>query len=169
MSRPVRLYGLLLGLAAANYLAMLLWSVPHLSAMAGGLRPFDLRLAGYTAAEARALLDALGAEGRAFYLNVQLRLDLPFPALFALCCAVGLWRLGAGLARPLRLVLVSVPLLGAGFDYAENARVAAMLRDGRPPDALVAAASRATVAKFVLDGASLALLLAGLVARGTGR
>jgi hypothetical protein len=49
----------------------LLWAVmffgplAHLSRLSGGMTPFDIRPSGYSYAEARAFLEAIGAEGGA--------------------------------------------------------------------------------------------------------
>ena len=51
----------------------LLWAVmffgplANLSRLSGGMTPFDIRSWGYSYAEARAFLEAIGAEGRAYY------------------------------------------------------------------------------------------------------
>ena len=65
------------------YLVMVVWSLPKVSEAAGGLVPFDMRPTGYSFEEAKAFLAALGPEGTAFYLHVQQRLDLLYPALLA--------------------------------------------------------------------------------------
>src|SRR5262249_24016507 len=50
----------------------LLWAVmfvgplAHLTHLAGGLTPFDIRPKGYSYAEARAFLEAIGDQGRAY-------------------------------------------------------------------------------------------------------
>ncbi len=56
----------------------LLWAVmffgplAHLSRLSGGMTPFDIRPWGYSYAEARAFLEAIGAEGRAAYASPEL-------------------------------------------------------------------------------------------------
>ena len=69
--------------ATAVYLAMVLGTLPALEAQAG-MMPFDLRPTGYSTDTALALLRALGAEGRFYYLTRQLPLDTLYPALMAL-------------------------------------------------------------------------------------
>jgi len=44
----------------------------HLSRLAGGLTPFDVRLRGYSYTEAHAFLEAIGEQGRAYYANPEL-------------------------------------------------------------------------------------------------
>jgi hypothetical protein len=76
----------------------LLWAVmffgplAHLSRLSGGMMPFDIRPWGYSYAEARAFLEAIGAEGRACWALIAV------PILMATldviengCIAVMLW------------------------------------------------------------------------------
>ncbi len=97
----------------ALYLAMLAWSLPHLTALAGGLPMFDMRPGGYSELDARALLTALGVDGRTFYLGVQHRLDTVFLALEALALALTFPRL---FPRLLAGALIAVSLAGTVFD-----------------------------------------------------
>jgi hypothetical protein len=146
---------------------MLLWSLPHLRALSGGLAPFDLRPGGYDLAAAQALLAALGAAGRSYYLNVQQSLDSAYPALYAV---VMVWAFRALAPGWWGRLLGLLALAGAGFDYLENARVAALLRadPGAVTAPMVAAASQATLAKSVAVTAALLVLIA-LLARAGGR
>ena len=56
----------------------LLWAVmffgplAHITHPAGGLTPFDIRPKGYSYAEARAFLEAIGEQGRRYYANPEL-------------------------------------------------------------------------------------------------
>lgn len=157
-------FGLLVAATLAADAALVFWAAPRISAQAGGLPIFDLRLHGYDFAAAQAFLTALSGSGRAFYLGTAQQIDTVFPALVAVSLLVALWRLSRGW---LRLLAVALPLGAMAFDYLENARVAAMLRadPGEVSAAMVAVASDATVAKFALLAASLALLLGLLVWR----
>lgn len=65
------------------YGTMLPWSLPAVSAAAGGLMPFDMRPGGYDAGEARAFLAVLPPDGVVFYRDVQHRLDIAYSALLA--------------------------------------------------------------------------------------
>jgi len=148
-------------LTLANYLAMLFWSTPILNKMSGSLAIFDLRMTGYSLAEAKALLSALGSEGISFYLNVQQTLDFTFPALFALSLGLaiilltparpGLWRYA--------LALVAVP--GMIFDYMENAAVRLLLFSG--PDninaQIVAIASGRSVNKAIFTAIAISVVV----------
>ena len=57
------------GLAAAGiYLVMIKFTLEHIQSLSG-LRPFDMRPGGYSTEQAYALLDALGIDGRQYYLT----------------------------------------------------------------------------------------------------
>jgi len=169
MSRRARVYWLLVAVTAANYLAMVVWSGPKISAQAGGLMPFDVYLTGYSQAQAMAFLNALSDQGRAFYLGTQRVLDTSFPALFAAVMGIALYWLYAEKSKPMRLVLVGLPVAGLVFDYIENARVAVLLRAADPSAAQIAQASQITVLKFIFIGATLALVLVGVVGHWRSR
>lgn len=145
---------------------MLGWSVPRLVGLGGG-QPFDVRFTGYGHAEAVDFLRALGAEGRAFYDTVQLRLDTAFPILYFVALS---WLLAAilgwaGVGAPARvlvaIVVVAVPTL---LDFAENAAIRDMLR--RAPDAvdadLVARASWYSTRKWSMALVGLTIAAIGV-------
>jgi hypothetical protein len=139
------------------YLAMFVWTMPKLEAYARGLFPFDKRPFGYTAAEGKALLQALGAEGRDDYANAQHRLDLAYPGLMALALTLLFRSLSPGWPG---VLLSVVALVAAIFDWGENAVVAQMLLAVTPTDAQLELASRLTVIKSSLvTFAMLALVL----------
>ena len=143
---------LVLGLFVATqavYLAMVLVTLPHLRGLAGGNDPFDLMPTGYDLPYAQYFLDAIGAEGRTYYLWRQIPLDLVYPALFGIGYgALWLWLVArAGLAPVLRFFALLAPLAGAA-DYLENGLIGLMLC--RFPDLtsnLVSAANAATLLK----------------------
>lgn len=154
-------YWVLVALTLVVYLTMVIWSLPVISAAAGGLLPFDLRPMGYSFEEARAFLNALPADGVEFYQNTQHRLDAIFPALVGAILAIGLWWLARGWPAVARILLVTFPLVGAVADYLENNAVAKMLVAGRDqitPDT-VAQASRWTVLKSATITFSMLALL----------
>jgi len=122
-----RLFWLLVLATGALYCVMLFWSLPRLAAMAGGLVPFDLRPLGYTPDEARALIRALGGEGKAFYLGSQHPLDTAFPALLASTLFLAFRRVAP---RGWALAPGLVALAGAMFDYLENFVVHLLLLAG---------------------------------------
>ena len=104
-------------------------TLAHLSEMAEGAEPFDLRPLGYGIGDARNLLHLLGEEGRAYYASAQLALDSIYPATYAFSRVLVLWWLTMpwriAMPRPWRLAMLVLPLSAAGFDYYENARIAA--------------------------------------------
>ncbi len=151
-------------LTVVDYLVMVLWSLPQLRA--AGLVPFDLRLCGYSTVEARAYLEALGPDQRAFYVGVQHRLDLVFPGLMAasliLAYPLLFSRRVAGLASV-------VAVAAAVFDWCENAAVGVMLREGDAvPDAMIVTASGWTVWKSVAVMLALGIVILGLWRRWKG-
>ena len=93
-----------------------------------------------------------------YYLMVQQRLDMVFPALLALALASTLARLVSG---PVLWLLAAAALAGAGFDYLENAAVRGLLLQGYEAQevAIVELASHWTV----LKGLGFGLAIAGLL------
>lgn len=166
MSR--RVYLLLTAVTLSVYAVMVLWTLPKISAAAGGLLPFDLRPWGYTPEEAAALLSALSEAGRTLYSDVQLRLDTVYPPLLAVWIYASAARL---FPRPVVWAIGLVAVVGMAADLAENAAVARLL-DGF--DAQTAQrAARWTLVKSAATTVALAALLAGFVAwlwrKGRGR
>jgi len=126
-----RLYLLIAAATLSVYAVMVLWSLPKISAAAGGIMPFDMRPGGYSFAEAQSFLATLDPEATAFYLSTQLRLDLLYPALLMLTLVFGGYRLGlAGWRRGLAHFIAAFAVAGAAFDYLENAAIAGMLNAG---------------------------------------
>lgn len=160
MSRARIAYWAVFAAALAVYAAMVGWTLPAISRDAGGLSPFDMRPTGYSVAEARAFLAALGDEGRALYLGPQHWLDLVYPALLAVVLIGAVKVLIA--PRWLQFGLCLLALGGMAADYLENARVAAMLGGGPVPDALILAANRATQVKAAATSAVMLAVCAGL-------
>lgn len=164
MAMRWKLYWLIVALTLAIYAIMITWSLPYIAGEAAGLTPFDMRPTGYSLAEAQSFLTVLSDQGRLFYLTTQHRLDLIYPALLG----VVLTGAGRGLTqngyRPIAFVIGFAAFLGAGADYTENMRVAAMLRAA--PEALDAAlvesASFATLIKSATTTVAMVLVL-GLV------
>jgi len=160
---PRIFWGLLAAMLAAC-LSMNLWSAPKIEALAGGLRLFDMRLTGYSFAEAQAFVAAIGDRGVALYLGPQLWLDMLFPALLGGVLFLLYRWLFPGL--PVWIV-AAVALAAVAVDYGENARIAAMLRAGPEAmtPAMVAAASRLTVTKWGFALFGLAMVIVGAVLR----
>lgn len=140
----------------ASYLVLVLLLTPRLLAEAGGLLPFDLRVFGYSYAEAHAYLQALSPSGAALYLGAVRLTDTIFPILLALTLCLPLSRWPAWW---------SLPALAYGVsDLAENWAVARLIRTGPAVDSgSVALASALTEVKFALVAVALVLAAAGLV------
>lgn len=158
-------FWVLFGVTMAIYLAMVLWSLPLLSAATGGLAPFDLRF-GYSLAEAQAFLAALPPEQNAFYANTQHLLDLVFPPLWSLTLFFAIAALAPPAIGAWKWALAALALPLAFFDLMENFAVDRMLAagaDGLTPE-LVQAASRWTMLKAGLTTLVLTLLLILLIA-----
>jgi hypothetical protein len=151
----------LVAVTAAIYLVMVGWSLPKISSEAGGATPFDMRPLGYSFPEAQSFLTVLSAEGARFYLHVQHRLDLLYPALLAATLFLAIRALAPRrtVLSPNLLALTALP--GCVFDYLENAAVSEMLRagaDGVTPE-LVARASLWTCLKSGFTTVAMLLLL----------
>lgn len=168
MTAPRVAFWLLFAATLCVYAIMLAWTLPAISAAAGGLAPFDMRPSGYSFDTAKAFLAALSPAGRNLYLNVQHRLDTAYPALLAATLFFAIWALAPERWGPLRWAIALVAIPGAAFDYLENAAVAVMLAagaDALTPD-MVATASGWTVAKSTATSIAMTVLLALLAARG---
>ncbi|SHL32894.1 hypothetical protein SAMN05443637_124120 [Pseudonocardia thermophila] len=132
----------------------------------GGLDPFDVR-GGWTAAEAREMLQACGPAGRAAYLQQQL-LDLVYPlavgAVLLLATALLLRRFG-GRTWPLLLPVVVMTVL----DYAENTGIWFLLLTWPDVDPAVATAAGAVTGAKRIAGFTaftLPIALAALAVSG---
>lgn len=160
-----RAYWILFVLTMALYLVMVSWSLPLISAEAGGLIPFDMRPGGYSFEEARAFLVALTPDGRSFYLNTQLRFDMAYPAMLAVVLAVGGLAMTRQRARIVGIVIAVAAIGGAGSDYFENWAITRMLHtqvvDLQP--ATVDLASTATLAKSGLTTLAMGLVFALII------
>lgn len=160
-----KVFWIILGAALGVYLVMVVWSLPYIAQQAGGLMPFDMRPTGYSADEARGFLTVLSDEGRAFYLETQHILDRFYPGLMGLALFWAILRLFGNAPVWVRYGLALTALIGAGFDYLENARVAGMLRAvvSDLSDVDIAAASQATILKSGFDTVAMVAALVGLV------
>lgn len=144
-------YTLLSAAVAALYCVMAFWTLPEIADQAGGLRPFDLRPFGYSPEEAQSFLDALSAEGRAYYALIQHRLDLVFPPLLALWLCLSARKL---FAVRVAFAICVVAVVGMAADLGENHFVGELLK-GFDTET-VRLVSRLTVVKSV--SATLCLL-----------
>jgi hypothetical protein len=130
------------GFLVAGLLALsgLLWAVmffgplAHLTQLAGGLPPFDIRPKGYSHVDARAFLEAIGEQGRRYYASPELVIDTLYPPLYAVSRGLAFWWLtmpgrlrDAPLPLKIRYALIAVPILMASLDLFENGCIAVML------------------------------------------
>ncbi|GAA6207146.1 hypothetical protein NBRC116601_04390 [Cognatishimia sp. WU-CL00825] len=134
--------------AVAIYGVMVQVTLAQLQSLSG-LVPLDMRPMGYRGDAVRALFEALGAPGRAYYLTRQIPLDLVYPALMGLSLVTAnMWfgvRLGQG--RFLRFASV-VAGLAALADYLENLGIVVMIQCWpEVPSAVIRLSSSATIAK----------------------
>ncbi len=147
-------------IAASVYLLMVNVTLAHIETISGQV-PFDMRPLGYSATEAAMLLDALGAEGRAYYLNRQIALDTLYPAMLMLTLISTISWFGQGMPnRTLIRFGIALSLGCALLDYIENSGVAAMILSwpnfSQP---LVYATSTATILKSVSTTAAVILTI----------
>jgi len=160
MSRWRLAYWLVVAVTLGVYAAMLIWTLPGISAGAGGLAPFDMRPTGYSADDARAFLAVLSDDARQLYLGPQAMLDRAYPILLAVVLGGAIWMLFS--ASWLRWGLLGAVGIGMIADFVENARVAAMLAQVAPvSDAMAQGACRATVVKSAASGIAIVAVLAG--------
>jgi hypothetical protein len=130
------------GLFVAGLLVLsgLMWAVMffgpllHLTRLADGLTPFDIRPRGYSYLEARTFLEAIGEPGRSYYAIPELLIDTFYPPLYAFSRGLALWWLtmpgrvrDARLPLKFRYALIAVPIIMASLDLVENGCIAAML------------------------------------------
>lgn len=149
-------------IATVIYVLMIRVTLAHIEAVSGQV-PFDMRPLGYHPDDAATLLDALGAEGRAYYLSYQIPLDTFYPALLALTLIATLMWFGRRLPGSTLVRCGIVLSVGCAlFDYLENTGIAAMIWSWpEVPVVLVYAASIATLVKSALT--VLAVLFVFLV------
>ena len=152
----------------AIYLTMVLWSLPYISAEAGGLAPFDMRPTGYSFDEARAFLAALTEEGNAFYRDVQHTLDLFFPGLMAATLFFAIATLLPKRLGRWRHAIAAPVVLTAVFDWSENLVVAGMLAAGASgiTEDMVRTANGWSIAKATASTVAYTALLVLLIWKG---
>jgi hypothetical protein len=148
---------------------MFFGTLAHLQALAGGDAPFDIRPLGYSYKEARSFLDAIGEQGRAYYLHPQLILDTVYPPFYAVSRGLALWWLtmpgrlyDGAVPQRWRWTIVAMPVVMAICDGVENVCIAKMLWTWPElSPGLVQVSSLATRVKF-LAGVFTEILMAAL-------
>lgn len=145
-------------IGASIYLLMVNVTLAHIEAVSGHV-PFDMLPLGYGPVEAATLLEALGAEGRAYYLSHQIVLDTLYPFMLAVTLIATICWFGQRMTnRKLVRLGIAVSVGSALFDYVENLGIATMIWSW--PEVfgpLVYATSSATILKSALT--ILAVLL----------
>jgi len=168
----------LLGVTAVLWAVLAFVAAPHLKSITGGAPPLDLRWQGYDATDVRKLMEALGPEGRAYYLVPALAIDMFFPLFYAVSHALALWWLTVpnrsfpgAMTIAWRRLLIAFPIAELIFDWTENTCSAIMIwtwPDLSPP--LVRFTSLATQMKFVAAALTeislIVLVVLALLRRG---
>jgi len=152
-------------LAASVYFAMIFITLAHLQTVAGQI-PFDMRPTGYSREDADVLLNALGEDGRAYYLRYQISLDTLYPALLAMTLVAAIGWLAVHFTH--RIILRAGVALSVGaalFDYGENLGIVVMLLNWpNISDSLVNLVSAASISKAVFTTFAVTfVLILGLV------
>ena len=148
----------LLGMAAMRQAA---W---YVSLVSGGAAILDLNF-GNSAAHINHTLTALGEAGRSAYLHVFLPIDTCYAAIYAVfyACTLAFFLRRLPLRRKLGWAqwVILLPVTAAVCDWWENVAFAFMLSQfpALANPALVASATVATMAKFVLVYLSLLLVV----------
>lgn len=161
LSKHIGIIAVVSGLVGASiYLLMINVTLAHIEAVSGHV-PFDMRPFGYDATEAATLLNALGVEGRAYYLSHQIALDTLYPACLALTLIATICWFGQRMTnRKLVRFGIAFSVGSALFDYFENLGIAAMIWNWPEVSvALVYATSTATILKSVLTTVAVLLTL----------
>lgn len=122
------IYWIVTALTVLLYAVMVTWSLPIIADAAGGLIPFDMRPLGYGVDEAKVFLTALSDEGREFYLTIQHRLDLAYPAMLAFVLGAGGMGLTHARFRWVGCGTAFAAIVGTLADYSENRAVARLLK-----------------------------------------
>lgn len=155
-------------IGASIYLLMINVTLAHIEAVSGQV-PFDMRPFGYSSTEAATLLEALGVEGRAYYLSHQIALDTLYPVMLALTLIATICWFGRRMPnRKLVRFGIALSVGTALFDYVENLGIVAMIWSWPEISVpLVYATSTATILKSAFT--TLAVLLTLLVGFGWTR
>ena len=147
-------------IAASIYFLMMSVTLAHVEAVSGQV-PFDMRPSGYGPAEAAALIEALGVEGRDYYLTRQIALDTFYPAMLAVTMICAICWLGQRVPnRRLVRLGIAFSVASALFDYVENLGIIVMISSWPEVSVpLVYATSSATVLKSVTTTLAVLLVL----------
>ncbi len=118
-------------LSSIVYAVMIFVTIPKLFHYSNGMKILDIMPFGYSYQYVTQLFTDLGINGRSFYLNYQIPLDMVYPFLFGLSYfyimayflqKIDQWK------SPF-LYLSFLPFIGALFDYFENIGTIVMLHN----------------------------------------
>ena len=131
----------------------------------GGVQPLDLMLFA-TPEKVFSMIERYGEFGRPFYRNVELTIDIIYPVVYLF--AFGLlisWLFQRGFAPQSKMMMLNVMPVGAWFfDLLENINIVTMLSVyPAKPVALAWLLMALTTVKWAFAGASIVLMLVGLV------
>ena len=111
------------------YFYMILFPIPQLKILAGGMKIPDMMPTGYDPAYLYTLLVTLGEKGRNLYLFKQIPFDMVYPFLYGFSFTLLLayiYNLLFTKQTILRFICL-IPFVASIFDYAENITIANLI------------------------------------------
>lgn len=116
-------------LAFLTYSVMIFYTIPNVMSYSTNSALLDMSPMGYSYTYVVDLFKALGADGRAKYLYLQLPVDFLYPALFGVSCSLLLAKLFLRhFSKDSKIFyLCFAPVVAALFDYVENICIIYML------------------------------------------
>jgi hypothetical protein len=134
----------------------------------GGTGPIDLQIF-YTPDKVYKMVESYGEAGRASYRTFELTVDILYPVVYTLFFSLAItWLFQRGFASTSSMQKYNVVPFGAWFfDLLENLSIVSMLSVfPSTPAALAWAAAIFTFVKWFFAGASIILMVVGLVKAG---
>ena len=160
MKRRIGPFHVLVAVALSVYV-----NVEFLSQVWNATGPLDLQFF-YTPEKAYSWVEAYGVEGRIQYRNILLTADIAWPMLYTLLLSCPItWLFKRSVAEGSKAQLLNVVPFGALLvDYLENACIVTMLSIfPSEPTVLAWMATACTTVKWLFVGASVLVLLVGVV------
>jgi hypothetical protein len=161
IKRHVSPFHVLVAIALSVYV-----NVVFLSQVWNATAPLDLQFF-YTPEEAYSWIEAYGVEGRTQYRNIELTADIAWPMLYTLLLSWPItWLFRRSVAEGSKAHILNVVPFGALLvDFLENACIVTMLSIyPSKPTVLAWMATACTTVKWLFVGASILVLLVGVVA-----
>ncbi|MCX7772612.1 MAG: hypothetical protein N2376_05805 [Clostridia bacterium] len=157
---------LIIFLAAYALISFKPFGMARLHEITGGPSILDMEMSGYSVDKAYQVLEALGAEGRAFDLNAIIPLDFPFPLAYSFFYFFTLAFLTKTLFPQMKKPWLPglLGFLAGLFDWLENIMIIVMLKNY--PTRLENFASLSnifTTLKSLLTMVCMGLILIGLI------